>query len=101
MRQFQKKKFKKLTLIYQLDDKFNTLKIDVKILLLNFKALHGLSLCYICDLLVPHESAGNLRSFERGLLSVPGVRLTATSVRTFILRAPKLLNELPVEIGLA
>ncbi len=46
-------------------------RIDLKILLLTFKALQGLSPCYISDLLVVSGPARSLRSSGRGLYLFP------------------------------
>ena len=50
-------------------------RIDFKILLLTFKALHGLSPCYLSDLLVAYVPVDSQRSSGRGLLSVPETQL--------------------------
>ncbi|KAF7647629.1 hypothetical protein LDENG_00169210 [Lucifuga dentata] len=50
-------------------------RIDFKILLLVFKALHGQAPIYICDLLTLYGSACCLRSSGRNLLIVPEFRL--------------------------
>ncbi|KAF7650217.1 hypothetical protein LDENG_00129620 [Lucifuga dentata] len=46
-------------------------RIDFKILLLVFKALHSQAPIYICDVLTPYEPDRGLRSSGRNLLTVP------------------------------
>ncbi|KAF7650077.1 hypothetical protein LDENG_00131650, partial [Lucifuga dentata] len=50
-------------------------RIDFKILLLVYKALHNQAPIYICDLLTPYEPDCCLRTFGRNLLIVPESRL--------------------------
>ena len=73
-------------------------RIDFKILLMTFKAVHGLSPSYISDLLVPYTPVRNLRSSGSGLLSIPKVNLKTKGDRAFSVRAPRLWNDLPDEI---
>lgn len=49
-------------------------RIDVKILLMVYKAFNGLGAKYISDLLLNYELSRPLSSFGTGLLSVPRVR---------------------------
>ncbi|KAF7647122.1 hypothetical protein LDENG_00177200, partial [Lucifuga dentata] len=76
-------------------------RIDFKILLLVFKALHGQALIYIGDLLSPHEPDRCLRSSGRNLLTVPESHLVTKGDQTFAVRAPKLWKSLPEELRLA
>lgn len=73
-------------------------RIHFKILLLTFKALHGLAPSYLSDLLCPYSPARPLRSSELGLLSIPRFRLTTVGGRSFSVNAPKLWNSLPLSI---
>ncbi len=70
-----------------------SLRINFKILLITFKALHGLAPCYILDLLTPYEPVRTLRSLGRGVLSIPESRLISRGDRAFAVRAPRLWNE--------
>ena len=49
-------------------------RIQFKILLITFKAIHGLAPKYLCDLLIFKSSLYNLRSSGSILLSMPAVR---------------------------
>ena len=69
-------------------------RIDFKIILLTFKAIHGQAPAYICELvnLKPYSSYG-LRSNNRMLLSTPNFRTLPTlGDRAFAAAAPKLWN---------
>lgn len=76
-------------------------KIDFKISLITFKALHGCSPCYIPDFLVPYLLVPTIRSKGRGLLSPPEAWVKTKGDRTFAVRALRLLNNIPEEIRLA
>ena len=75
-------------------------RIDFKILLITFKALHDLAPAYISELLVPYVPSRSLRSSGSRLLFLPVSRLITKGDRAFSIRAPKLWNELPEEIRL-
>ena len=75
-------------------------RIDFKIILLTFKAIHGQAPAYICELvnLKPYSSYG-LRSNNRMLLSTPNFRTLPTlGDRAFAAAAPKLWNTIPLSI---
>ncbi|XP_076578637.1 LOW QUALITY PROTEIN: uncharacterized protein LOC143315073 [Chaetodon auriga] len=72
-------------------------RIDFKILLLVYKALNGLGLKYILDLLTPYEVSRPLRSSGTGLLCVPRMR-TKQSEAAFSYYAPHLWNTLPAHL---
>ena len=75
-------------------------RIHFKILLLAFKAIHGLAPVCICNLLViKRKSSYNLRSNSSILLEPPrGKMLTTLGERAFQAAAPHLWNELPLEL---
>ncbi len=73
-------------------------RVDFKILMLTYKALHGLAPQYLSDLLIPYTPTRDLRSSETGLLTVPLTRLRLMGDRAFSSLAPKLWNSLPIEI---
>ena len=75
-------------------------RIDFKILLLTFKALHGLSARYIRDLVgVKKVSTYCLRSYNNLCLEIPKGRMLKTlGHRSFLYAAPELWNKLPAEI---
>ena len=73
-------------------------RIQFKILLITFKAIHGLAPKYLFDLLTFQSSLYNLRSSGSILLSVPAVRLKTLGDRAFMVAAPTLWNSLPKEL---
>ena len=75
-------------------------RIHFKILLLAFKAIHGLAPEYISDLLViKRKSSYNLRSNSGILLETPRGKMLATlGERAFQAAAPLLWNELPLQL---
>ena len=70
-------------------------RIDFKILLLTYKALHGCAPSYIVDLITPYKPSRSLRSSDSGLLTVPRICKNRTGGRTFCYQAPLLWNQLP------
>ena len=73
-------------------------RIDFKILLLTFKALNNSAPLYIKDLLKPYNPSRTLRSSGDVLLTVPKIIHRTTGDRSFSYSAPKLWNNLPVQI---
>ena len=73
-------------------------RIDFKILLITFKALHGLAPVYILDLLPPKQNKRALRSSDKGLLEVPATNLKTKGDRAFAAVAPTLWNALPLPL---
>ena len=75
-----------------------SLRIDYKILLWTFKCIYGLA--PTSDLIsIKSNSLYNLRSTGKLLLDHPkGKMLTTLGERSFSAAAPKLWNELPVEL---
>ena len=65
-----------------------------KILLITFKAIHGLAPKYLYDLLTFKSSLYNLSI----LLSMPAVRSKTLGDRAFKVAAPRLWNSLPKEL---
>ena len=72
------------------------LRINFKILLLTYKALHGLAPAYLIDLLQPKHSTRNLR-FKHNLLT-PRSFTVNHGDRAFSICAPKLWNNLPEDV---
>ena len=74
-------------------------RVHFKILLLAFKAIHGLAPEYISNLLViKRKSSDNLRSNSGILLEPPRGKMLATlGERAFQAAAPHLWNELPLQ----
>ena len=75
-------------------------RVDFKILLLTFKALHGLAPKYICDLVtVKTASTYCLRSNNKVYLENPKCKILKTlGGRSFQYAAPELWNKLPIDI---
>ncbi len=73
-------------------------RVDFKILLFVFKALHGYAPQYICNLLIPHSTSRSLRSSSQFLLSVPRSHFKTKGDRAFAVAAPRLWNSLPLHI---
>ena len=76
-------------------------RIEFKILLMTFKAIHGMAPDYICKLISRKKSTGySLRSSKKVMLEVPkGKILPTLGDRAFCYAAPKLWNNLPGEIS--
>ena len=73
-------------------------RIDFKILLITFKALHGLAPIYITEMLVPYRPVRSLRSADRALLVPPSTHRVTRGDRAFVARAPLLWNALPLAL---
>ena len=75
-------------------------RIHFKILLLAFKAIHGLAPAYISNLLViKRKSSYNIRSNSGILLEPPRGKMPVTlGERAFQAAAPHLWNELPLQL---
>ncbi len=74
------------------------LRVDFKVLLFAYKALHNSAPDYICDLIKPYTASRSLRSSDQLLLSVPRSRCKTKGDRAFSVVAPKLWNSLPLNI---
>uniref|UniRef100_A0A8C7MTC0 UV radiation resistance associated gene n=1 Tax=Oncorhynchus kisutch TaxID=8019 RepID=A0A8C7MTC0_ONCKI len=68
---------------------------DFMVLLLTYKALHGLAPTYLSDLVLPYIPTRTLWSQDAGLLCVPRISKQTAGVRAFSYRAPFLWNSLP------
>ena len=73
-------------------------RVKFKILVITFKALHGLVPSYIVDLIKPYVPARNLRSANQNLLQQPKFNLKTFGARVFSVSAPMLWNSMPVEL---
>ena len=73
-------------------------RIKYKILLLTFKALHGLSPIYIKELISVYKPNRNLRSSSQVLLSAQSFNLKSYGHRSFSVAAPELWNSLPISL---
>ena len=73
-------------------------RICFKVLLIVYKALHGLSAGYLSDFLFMYEPSRPLRSSNQQLLTVPRSNLVNCGDCSFQVCGPKLWNELPSHI---
>ncbi|CAJ1068890.1 uncharacterized protein LOC121950173%2C partial [Xyrichtys novacula] len=73
-------------------------RVHFKILLFVFKSLNGLAPSYLSELLHPYTSAQCLRSADQLLLEVPRSKLRLKGDGSFSVAAPKLWNELLLQI---
>ncbi|KAI5100796.1 hypothetical protein C0J45_9782, partial [Silurus meridionalis] len=73
-------------------------RIDYKILLLTYKALNGLALQYLSELLYRYDPPCLLRSKGAGYLLVPQIMKTTAGGRSFSYKAPQLWNSLPTNV---
>ena len=73
-------------------------RILFKVLLLVYKALNGMAPLYITELLSYRTCSRTLRSTDQKHLVVPKSRLKTYGDRTFSVAAPKLWNELPLDL---
>ena len=73
-------------------------RIQFKILLITFKAIHGLAPKYLCELLTFKSSLYNLRSSGTILLSMPAGCSITLGDRAFMVTTPTLWNSLPIEL---
>ena len=76
-------------------------RIIFKMLLLTYKCLHGQAPVYLADLLTPHAPCRSLRSANMQRLEVPPTRLRTYGDRSFAAAAPRLWNDLPMEVKCA
>jgi len=70
-------------------------RINFKILVLVFRALHGQAPPYISDLIQRYAPVRALRSVDQTLLTVPRTRYRTRGDRSFQAVAPRLWNDLP------
>ena len=73
-------------------------RIEYKVLLLTYKALHGKAPAYISQLLSLHSPTRPLRSENKNLLRVPRCRLEGFGRRCFAYAAPSLWNPVPTPV---
>mgnify|MGYP001548919928 CR=1 FL=1 len=72
-------------------------RIDFKIALLTYKALHEMAPSYLRDLLTEYEPSRLLRSASSGLLVIPPTH-SALQRRAFTFAAPTVWNSLPLHV---
>ena len=69
-------------------------RIEYKLLLYTYKALHGLAPEYLCELVVPYTPGRVLRSAQLNLISVPPGKPGKYGSRSFVRAAADLWNSL-------
>ena len=69
-------------------------RIEYKLLLYTYKALHGLAPGYLCELVVPYEPRRVLRSAESNLLAVPPGKPGKYGSGSFVMASANLWNSL-------
>ena len=65
-----------------------TSKSDFKVLLLTYKALHGLAPSYLKDLIIPYSPSWSLWPSKAGLLLLPKVKNKSAGQRAFAIEPP-------------
>uniref|UniRef100_A0A8K9XAS1 Reverse transcriptase domain-containing protein n=1 Tax=Oncorhynchus mykiss TaxID=8022 RepID=A0A8K9XAS1_ONCMY len=73
-------------------------RADFNVLLLTYKALHGLAPTYLSDLVLPYIPTRMLRSQDAGLLIVPSISKQTAGGRAFSYTAQFLWNGLPTHV---
>ena len=76
-------------------------RINYKIVVLVFRALHGMAPAYVSTLITPYEPRRALRSTGSALLCVPRHNLERYGRRSFSCAGPVLWNSLPEDMRLA
>lgn len=73
-------------------------RVACKVLMLTFKALHGLAPGYMADLILEYRPQHALCSASHSLLVIPTVKLSTYGQRTFSYAASTLRNALPIAL---
>ena len=73
-------------------------RIHYKIAVITFNVLYGNGPQYLKELLKPLKSVRSLRSGNQKLLDIPKTRFKTAGDRAFATTAPKIWNELPMEL---
>ena len=90
--------FQVVSLVYDVIQALTQHRINFKLLIFVFKSLNNLAPPYISEMLQPYCPPRPLRSADQLLLTVPYTRLKLRGDRAFAAAAPKLWNELPLNI---
>ena len=72
-----------------------TYRIQYKVIIFVYKALHHLSPRYICDFIKPVQNTRTLRSATHMMLEVPKSRTVTYGDRSFRCAGPRIWNVLP------
>ena len=73
-------------------------RADFNVLLLTYRALHGLARTYLSDLVLPYIPTRTLHSQDASLLIVPRISKQTAGGRAFSYRAQFLWNVLPTHV---
>jgi hypothetical protein len=73
-------------------------RIRLKVLVLTYKSLNGLSPVYLSNLLTKYTPARSLRSENANLLDIPKTKMKTVGDRSFSAAAPRLWNQLPAYV---
>lgn len=73
-------------------------RVQFKIIIMTYRALHGVAPTYLSELLLSYHPSRSLRSCDQGLLAVPHTRLKTKGDRAFVSVAPRLWNSLPLSL---
>lgn len=73
-------------------------RIDFKLLIFEYKALHNLASPYLVHLLHIHKPPRSLRSANQMILDIPRTVLKLSGNRAFAVEAPKRWNNLPLHL---
>ncbi len=76
-------------------------RIDFKLLIVVYKALHNSAPSYLMDLLHIYKPPRSLRSANQMILDIPRTRLKLSGDRAFEVAALKRWNKLPLHLRLA
>lgn len=76
-------------------------RINFKIMLIAFRAIHNTLPSYICELFASYKPTRSLRSTNKLLLNVPKINTKSYGQRAICHAAPALWNELPLHIKLS
>lgn len=72
--------------------------VHFKIIIMTYRALHGVAPTYLSDLLLSYHPSRSLRSCDQGLVVVQHTRLKTKGDRAFVSVAPRLWNSLPLSL---
>ena len=73
-------------------------RIHYKIAVITFNELYENGPSYLRDLLIPLNNERSLRSASKNLLAIPKTRLKTAGDRAFVSTAPKIWNDLPINL---
>lgn len=73
-------------------------RIHYKIAVITFNVLYGNGPRYLRELLIPLNNQRSLRSVNKNLLVVPKTKLKSSGDRALMSTAPKIWNDLPINL---